>query len=157
MMYGMCLSLKNEIVHIAPKGRVNVVAPGAYPEPRSAAKAAGRPDADTLAPSMYRLGEDSHGREVAREPRHRVPGTGNVSARASCTRPRSRTDRGSSFTLSGRGHRTPLKKVAVPDDVAGQIVVLSSPTLAGHMSGHTIMVEGGMEGRLLNTRQDIGL
>ena len=28
MMYGMCLSLKNEIVQIAPKGRVNVVAPG---------------------------------------------------------------------------------------------------------------------------------
>ena len=28
MMYGMCLSLKNEIVKIAPKGRVNVVAPG---------------------------------------------------------------------------------------------------------------------------------
>ena len=29
MMYGMCLSLKDEIAHIAPKGRVNVVAPGA--------------------------------------------------------------------------------------------------------------------------------
>ena len=28
MMYGMCLSLKNEIVKIAPQGRVNVVAPG---------------------------------------------------------------------------------------------------------------------------------
>ncbi len=28
MMYGMCLSLKNEIVKIAPRGRVNVVAPG---------------------------------------------------------------------------------------------------------------------------------
>ena len=27
-MYGMCLSLKNEIVKIAPRGRVNVVAPG---------------------------------------------------------------------------------------------------------------------------------
>lgn len=30
MMYGMCLSLKNEIVKIAPKGRVNVVAPGKH-------------------------------------------------------------------------------------------------------------------------------
>ena len=30
MMYGMCLSLKNEIVKIAPKGRVNVVAPGEH-------------------------------------------------------------------------------------------------------------------------------
>ncbi len=28
MMYGLCLSLKNEIVDIAPRGRVNVVAPG---------------------------------------------------------------------------------------------------------------------------------
>ena len=31
MMYGMCLSLKNEIVKVAPKGRVNVVAPGECP------------------------------------------------------------------------------------------------------------------------------
>lgn len=28
IMYGLCLSLKNEIVKIAPKGRVNCVAPG---------------------------------------------------------------------------------------------------------------------------------
>lgn len=28
MMYGLALSLKNEIVKIAPKGRVNCVAPG---------------------------------------------------------------------------------------------------------------------------------
>lgn len=28
MMYGLLLSLKNEIVKIAPKGRVNVIAPG---------------------------------------------------------------------------------------------------------------------------------
>lgn len=27
-MYGLTLSLKNEIVHIAPKGRVNSIAPG---------------------------------------------------------------------------------------------------------------------------------
>ena len=28
MMYGLTLTLKNEIVKIAPKGRVNTVAPG---------------------------------------------------------------------------------------------------------------------------------
>ena len=28
MMYGLLLSLKNEIVKIAPRGRVNCVAPG---------------------------------------------------------------------------------------------------------------------------------
>lgn len=28
MMYGLTLSLKNEIVKLAPKGRVNCVAPG---------------------------------------------------------------------------------------------------------------------------------
>lgn len=28
MMYGLLLSLKNEIVKIAPKGRINCVAPG---------------------------------------------------------------------------------------------------------------------------------
>ncbi|KAL0957549.1 hypothetical protein HGRIS_001336 [Hohenbuehelia grisea] len=49
---------------------------------------------------------------------------------------------------------TPLKKVAEPLDVANQILVVSSPTLSGHVSGQVIMVEGGMEGRLLNLPSD---
>jgi NAD(P)-dependent dehydrogenase (short-subunit alcohol dehydrogenase family) len=53
--------------------------------------------------------------------------------------------------------RTPLKKVATAEDVAAQIAVLASPTLSGHVSGQVLMVEGGMEGRLLNMPGDIVL
>jgi len=35
LMYGLTLSLKNEIVKIAPRGRVNVVAPGWVHTPMS--------------------------------------------------------------------------------------------------------------------------
>ncbi|KAI0751990.1 NAD(P)-binding protein [Fomes fomentarius] len=103
MMYGMCSSLKNEIVKIAPKGRVNVVAPGWTRTP---------------------MAEQS-----LKDP--------NVVYQALAT--------------------TPLRKVATPEDVANQIVVLSSSTVSGHVSGHVLMVEGGMEGRLLNRREDLGL
>lgn len=44
---------------------------------------------------------------------------------------------------------TPLQKVAMPSDVAKQVVVLSSPTLSGHVTGVNVMVDGGMEGRCL--------
>lgn len=44
---------------------------------------------------------------------------------------------------------TPLQKVAMPSDVAKQVVVLSSPTLSGHITGVNVMVDGGMEGRCL--------
>ena len=53
--------------------------------------------------------------------------------------------------------RTPLKKVASPKDIASQIVVLASPILSGHVTGQNIIVEGGMEGRLLNLPQDIDI
>ncbi|EJF55903.1 NAD(P)-binding protein [Dichomitus squalens] len=103
LMYGLCLSLKNEIVKIAPKGRVNVVAPGWTRTPMA-------------------------------EERLENP---DVRYRALAT--------------------IPLKKVARPEDVAHQIVVLSSQTVSGHVSGHVLMVEGGMEGRLLNRPEDLGL
>lgn len=51
--------------------------------------------------------------------------------------------------------RSPLKKVAMPIDVATQIVVLASSTLSGHVTGQVVMVEGGMEGRLLNRPEDL--
>lgn len=54
-------------------------------------------------------------------------------------------------------YRSPLKKVATPQDVAGQVVVISSPSLSGHITGQVLMIEGGMEGRLLNERKDLGL
>ena len=52
--------------------------------------------------------------------------------------------------------RTPLRKVAVPEDIASQIVILSSSKVSGHVTGQVIMVEGGMEGRLLNRPEDVG-
>ncbi|KAJ7249418.1 NAD-P-binding protein [Mycena rebaudengoi] len=97
LMYGFTLTLKNEIVKIAPKGRVNCVGPGWTKTPKKE---------DTLNnPAIL----------------YRVLAT------------------------------TPLKKVATPQDIANQILCLSSPTLSGHVTGQVVMVEGGMEGRLLNT------
>lgn len=95
LMYGLTTTLKNEIVKIAPKGRVNSVNPGWIATPM-----AGDLLSDTKA--------------VAK-------------ALAS----------------------TPLQKVAVPSDVARQIAIISSPSLSGHVTGVNIMVDGGMEGRLL--------
>lgn len=46
--------------------------------------------------------------------------------------------------------RTPLRKIATARDVANQIVVLASNEISGHVTGQVLMVEGGMEGRLLN-------
>ncbi|KAI0350917.1 NAD-P-binding protein [Trametes cingulata] len=103
MMYGLCLSLKNEIVKIAPRGRVNAIAPGWVKTPMAEA--------------------------ALKDP--------NVVYRALAT--------------------TPLKKVATPEDVAGQVVIMSSPSLSGHITGQVLMIEGGMEGRLLNERKDLGL
>ncbi|KAG9310861.1 NAD(P)-binding protein [Chiua virens] len=101
MMYGLTMSLKNEIVKIAPKGRVNTVAPGWVRTPMAESALA--------------------------DP--------NVVYRALAT--------------------TPLKKVATPQDIAHQIAVLSSSTVSGHVTGQVVMVEGGMEGRLLNKPEDI--
>jgi len=42
-----------------------------------------------------------------------------------------------------------LPKLGQPDDVAHAVVFLSSDSLAGHITGQTIVIAGGMEGRLL--------
>jgi 3-oxoacyl-[acyl-carrier protein] reductase len=44
-----------------------------------------------------------------------------------------------------------LRKVAAPEDVARQVVVLASEELSGHVTGQMVVVAGGMEGRLLWT------
>src|SRR5215208_830568 len=43
-----------------------------------------------------------------------------------------------------------LRKVAQPDDVAAQVVVLASDVLSGHVTGHIVTVAGGMEGRTVH-------
>jgi 3-oxoacyl-[acyl-carrier protein] reductase len=43
-----------------------------------------------------------------------------------------------------------LRKVAQPDDVARQVVVLASDELSGHVTGQVVTVAGGMEGRVVH-------
>jgi 3-oxoacyl-[acyl-carrier protein] reductase len=92
---GLLLSLKNEIVRIAPLGRVNAVAPGWTESPMTR----GLVDPERVA-------------AVSR-------------------------------TMA-------LRKVAQPEDVARQVVVLASDELSGHVTGQVVVVAGGMEGRTLH-------
>jgi 3-oxoacyl-[acyl-carrier protein] reductase len=43
-----------------------------------------------------------------------------------------------------------LRKVAQPEDVARQVVVLASDQLSGHVTGQVVTVAGGMEGRVVH-------
>jgi len=42
-----------------------------------------------------------------------------------------------------------LSKIARPEDIANAVVFLSSDQLAGHITGQTLVIAGGMEGRML--------
>jgi 3-oxoacyl-[acyl-carrier protein] reductase len=92
---GLLLSLKNEIVRVAPTARVNAVAPGWTESPMTR----GHVDPDAV-------------RRVTR-------------------------------TMA-------LRKVARPEDVARQVVVLASDDLSGHVTGQVVTVAGGMEGRVIH-------
>jgi 3-oxoacyl-[acyl-carrier protein] reductase len=94
--YGLLLSLKNEIVRVAPAGRVNCVCPGWTKTPMA------RPEVDD--PEVI----DRVTRTMA------------------------------------------LRKIATPEDIARQVVVLSSDELSGHVTGQVVVVAGGMEGRTLH-------
>jgi 3-oxoacyl-[acyl-carrier protein] reductase len=43
-----------------------------------------------------------------------------------------------------------LRKVAQPEDIAAQVVVLASDVLSGHVTGQVVTVAGGMEGRTIH-------
>jgi len=43
-----------------------------------------------------------------------------------------------------------LRKVAQPEDVARQVLVLASDELSGHVTGQVVAVAGGMEGRVVH-------
>jgi 3-oxoacyl-[acyl-carrier protein] reductase len=43
-----------------------------------------------------------------------------------------------------------LRKVAQPEDVARQVVVLASDEVSGHVTGQVVTVAGGMEGRVVH-------
>jgi 3-oxoacyl-[acyl-carrier protein] reductase len=93
---GLLLSLKNEVVRIAPHARVNCVCPGW-----------------TRSPMTRREIED---------PQHLDRVTKTMA----------------------------LRKVATPEDIARQVVALSSDEISGHVTGQVVVVAGGMEGRLLH-------
>jgi 3-oxoacyl-[acyl-carrier protein] reductase len=95
VLVGLLLSLKNEIVRIAPTARVNAVAPGWTESPMTR----GHVDPESV-------------RRVSR-------------------------------TMA-------LRKVAQPEDVARQVVVLASDELSGHVTGQVVTIAGGMEGRVLH-------
>jgi 3-oxoacyl-[acyl-carrier protein] reductase len=95
ILYGLTLSLKNEIVRVAPRARVNAVAPGW-----------------TVSPMTRDVLDDALVRSISRT--------------------------------------MPLRKVAEPEGVARQIVVLASDVLSGHVSGQVVTVAGGMEGRVVH-------
>jgi 3-oxoacyl-[acyl-carrier protein] reductase len=95
VLVGLLLSLKNEIVRIAPRARVNAVAPGW-----------------TESPMTRGLVDPDRVRRISR-------------------------------TMA-------LRKVAQPEDVAAQVVVLASDTLSGHVTGEVVVVAGGMEGRVVH-------
>lgn len=48
-----------------------------------------------------------------------------------------------------------LPQIARPDDIANAVVYLSSDSLARHVTGQTLVVAGGMEGRLLWQPEEI--
>ena len=48
-----------------------------------------------------------------------------------------------------------LPQIGRPDDIANAVVYLSSDTLARHLTGQTLVVAGGMEGRLLWQPEEI--
>ncbi|TKD02236.1 SDR family oxidoreductase [Polyangium fumosum] len=92
---GLMLSLKNEIVSLDPRGRVNLVEPGWTVTPMVEACLAQHGALETTLRTM------------------------------------------------------PLQKLATPTDVARAVLFLSSPAMAGHLSGEALLVAGGMEGRVL--------
>jgi 3-oxoacyl-[acyl-carrier protein] reductase len=92
---GVLLSLKNEVVRLGSRVRVNAVAPGWTESPMTRA---------SLSPETV----------------ERVTRT------------------------------MPLRKVARPEDVARQVVVLASDELSGHVTGQVVVVAGGMEGRVVH-------
>ena len=94
-LHGLALSVKNEAVRVAPRARVNVVAPGWTESPMTR----GHVDPEQV-------------RRVSR-------------------------------TMA-------LRKVAQPEDVAAQVVILSSDVLSGHVTGQVVTVAGGMEGRTVH-------
>ena len=53
-------------------------------------------------------------------------------------------------TISRITRTMALRKVARPEDVARQVVVLASDEISGHVTGQVVTIAGGMEGRVVH-------
>lgn len=102
LQYGLVKSVKNEIVRLNGKARINAVAPGWVDTPLIE----GRLDDP---------------KEMWREAEATVP----------------------------------LRKIAQPTDVARAAAFLASHRAAGHISGQCISVDGGMEGRVVWSEEEV--
>ena len=102
-LHGLLMSLKNEIVHLAPRGRVNLVNPGW-----------------TYTPMTEEALKD---KTMMRQILQTIP----------------------------------MRKVATARDIANAIIYLSSDKLSGHVSGQTLTIAGGMEGRVLFSPDETGV
>ena len=133
MMYGLTLSLKNEIVKIAPKGRVNCIAPGLTRTVRHACVHLG-----------YHIKNrfQANGRSSIEKSKCFVSRTCYVRFHSQGVRPDDRR-----FHLIPT-NRTALNKVAMPSDIASQIAIISSQAVSGHISGEVLMITGGLESEL---------
>jgi 3-oxoacyl-[acyl-carrier protein] reductase len=92
---GLMLTLKNEIVLLDPKARVNLIEPGWTVTPMTQAAVERADLVDTFTRTM------------------------------------------------------PLRQIALPEDVARAALFLASPAMARHITGETLTLAGGMEGRVL--------
>jgi 3-oxoacyl-[acyl-carrier protein] reductase len=63
--------------------------------------------------------------------------------------PRNEAKLGDARTIRKVTATMALPKIARPEDIASAVVFLSSDALAGHITGQTLVIAGGMEGRLL--------
>lgn len=63
--------------------------------------------------------------------------------------PRNQAKLGDAKTIRKVTATMALPKIARPEDIANAVVFLSSDALAGHITGQTLVIAGGMEGRLL--------
>ncbi|KAL9097205.1 MAG: hypothetical protein Q9165_000632 [Trypethelium subeluteriae] len=102
LQYGLVRGVKNEIVRLNKKARINAVAPGWV-------------DTELIAGRLDDAGE------MWREAQATVP----------------------------------LRKIAKPEDVARTVAFLASHKAAGHISGECLSVDGGMEGRVIWTQEEM--
>lgn len=102
LQYGLVKSVKNEIVRLNAKARINAVAPG-------------------WVNTLLIEGRLDDPKEMWREAQATVP----------------------------------LRKIAQPEDVARAAAFLASHRAAGHISGQCISVDGGMEGRIVWSEEEV--